>query len=134
MEQRFRLQGGENSVMFHFIRLCELQPDSAIPRIKEHLAAAYQRLRAHDGHFLGPNLKVAEAISAGCEFLLSKYPELSEEHKRLVVGAIRYFVIHLDATPDTKPVVGLDDDVLVLNHVIEKIGLEYPFIDVDDYS
>ena len=128
MTHRFQLPSGEKSIEARFIKLCELQPDSALPNIREHITSALGNLRSQNKAFLGPNLKLAEAIAYGCNQLLDAYPKLTEEHKQLAIGAIRYFLVHMDTLPDSKPLVGLDDDALVLNHVIEQAGLKIGFV------
>ena len=46
----------------------------------------------------------------------------------MVIGAVRYFIVHMDTMPDTTPVVGLEDDQLVLNHVLEKLSMDSDYI------
>ena len=129
MSLRFKLPTGQDSIEARFSKLCEFQPESALPNIREHIASALESLRSQNKAFLGPNLKLAEAIAASCNKLVDAYPALSNEHKRLAIGAIRYFLVHMDTLPDSKPLVGLDDDALVLNHVIEQTALKIGFVE-----
>lgn len=45
-----------------------------------------------------------------------------EEQRRLVQAAVRYFVLQEDAESDLDSVLGLDDDVEVLNAVLKHLG------------
>ena len=113
-----------DSIKPKFEELCEIQSNDYIDAMLQHVDSALAHLQSFKNEFLGPNFDLAEQLASRCKKLLNVYPELKEEDKRLVVGAVRYFVIHLDNLPDSTPVVGLDDDALVVNHVLETLNLK----------
>jgi uncharacterized membrane protein YkvA (DUF1232 family) len=92
----------------------------------EHLRAA---VRAHLEALTAAQRKsellaldLAEALASRLDGLLAGSRALSVEHRAAVLGAARYFVSADDAVPDAQSCTGLDDDVLVFNHVVVMIG------------
>jgi uncharacterized membrane protein YkvA (DUF1232 family) len=75
-------------------------------------------------------LVLAEEIAARCFFLLDRYAAAETEHRRLIVGAISYFVIDDDGAEDEGFATGFDDDARVINYVLEELGIDDQFIDV----
>jgi uncharacterized membrane protein YkvA (DUF1232 family) len=67
-------------------------------------------------------LDLAEVLAERLDGLLAGAGALSVEHRAAVLGAARYFVSAEDAVPDAQACTGLDDDVLVFNHVVDMIG------------
>jgi uncharacterized membrane protein YkvA (DUF1232 family) len=67
-------------------------------------------------------LDLAEALASRLDGLLAGSRALSVEHRAAVLGAARYFVSADDAVPDAQSCTGLDDDVLVFNHVVVMLG------------
>jgi uncharacterized membrane protein YkvA (DUF1232 family) len=65
---------------------------------------------------------LAEAIARRLTGLLDELEKFSMEHLQLVLAAARYFISDNDHRPDTNDAMGLDDDLLVLNHVLTAIG------------
>lgn len=125
---RYPLPTGANSIAAKFAALCERYPADFVPTMRDHIADALKMLDTHAHKFLGPNMKAATALAACSNKLLDTFAALSKDHQLLVVGAIRYFIVHMDSVPDTTPIVGFDDDMLVMNHVLERLGM-YEFID-----
>jgi len=76
------------------------------------------------------DIRKAEAIADRCKLLLSKYNTLDEEHRKLVVGAVRYFATLEDAFATGTFASGLVDDAKVMNYVLEEIGIEGQFIEI----
>lgn len=76
------------------------------------------------------NRKLAEQAINVTRNLLDSYSTMNDEHKALAIGGIRYFLTETDAVPVDEFASGLDDDVAVLNHVLEELGLEDLYIKV----
>ena len=106
-----------------FEKLCEECPASYIPTAREHVANAYEKLQTLGDEFLGPNLRTAKALTERCNMLFDRYQKLDSEDRKIAIGAVRYFIVSVDAMPDSLTIVGLDDDVMVMNLVMEKLGL-----------
>lgn len=66
--------------------------------------------------------KVLQGLIAGCRALLDT--EWDEESRRLVQGAVTYFLLEDDEEPDLDSVAGLDDDAEVFNAVARALGRE----------
>jgi hypothetical protein len=66
---------------------------------------------------------LAQALCGASNKLLGSLNERSPEStRRLVQGAVRYFVLEDDADSDLDSILGLDDDALVMNAVMNKLG------------
>lgn len=78
------------------------------------------RLAARRNEFL--DVAAAERLGATLVALLDQYPTYPEQHQALIAGAARYFAREQDVDPDTTSLLGLDDDALVLNFVLDAIG------------
>ncbi len=107
-----------------FEPLCEvLSPEDAralVPSIKEH-ARAIQAAQA-ENEFL--DAETGEKISNALVALLMDYERYSDEQKRLVVGAARYFIDSQDAEGDLTSILGCEDDAEVLNYVVKQLNRE----------
>lgn len=65
---------------------------------------------------------MARAIGGGCLKLLSSVKDTtSEQTRRAIQAAVRYFIIEDDAESDRESVIGLDDDAEVLNAVLRHL-------------
>jgi uncharacterized membrane protein YkvA (DUF1232 family) len=77
------------------------------------------------------DLKTAREVASRCRLLLEHYEEFSDHEKSLVAGAVRYFVIDDDPLSDEIFATGFDDDAMVVNHVLEQLGIDGMFIELD---
>lgn len=68
------------------------------------------------------DLALAKRLGNVLRQLLSKLNDYPEEHRCLIVGAVRYFLHNKDAQNDLASVLGFDDDTAVLNFVLQEIG------------
>jgi len=87
-------------------------------KIQTHLSKFEDALAYNE--FL--DIDTAKKIARVFDILLSQFEGFSESKKTLIFGATQYFVDDLDAQPDTQSILGLDDDVAVLNFVLDEIG------------
>ncbi len=71
--------------------------------------------------FLGPDLQIAQSLFETSRRLLESYESYPSEKQALIIGAVRYFIMHRDSLPDAHPIAGLDDDLAVFNYVTERL-------------
>lgn len=76
------------------------------------------------------NLPLAEEIAARCFLLLDHFERCDAEKRRLIMGAISYFVVDGDGAEDDSFATGFDDDAKVVNYVLQQVGIEDQFIDL----
>jgi len=67
-------------------------------------------------------IDLAEAMVSGLHVLLDALASFSLDEQTAVVGAALYFISDTDELPDMETILGLDDDVLVFNHVVALVG------------
>ena len=67
------------------------------------------------------DIKTAKQVVGVINELLDQFEGFDDKDKALIFGAVQYFVQNRDMQSDTT-VLGLDDDVLVLNYVLDEIG------------
>lgn len=103
---------------------CEELSVERIEMLQRELIAAVEAMRTRDDAQAGRlNIAFVEALRDRSELLLSRYAEFTPAQRKLAIGAIRYFVSPDDPVCDTTFASGLDDDVRVMNHVLEELGL-----------
>ena len=113
-----------------FKRLCVAVPVEKIAQIKSDLDNCMEQMRAEAPEKPNLDIKLADEIGKRCHFLLDRYSELEKKDQALVMGAVRYFVYDDDPFPDGTFATGLDDDATIVNHVLEKLGIEDQFIEI----
>jgi hypothetical protein len=59
-----------------------------------------------------------------CNYLLDRYNDYPEKLKKLIIGAVRYVAISDDPFDDGTFATGFFDDMRIVNHVLEKLGIE----------
>lgn len=114
---------GNKAALEKFERLAEVYPVDYVPEMRRLLDETMVRFPPERTQFFGPNLSLAWSLEEKCRLLFSKYPSLSASDRALAVGAIRYFIVGMDAHPDTEALHGLDDDLFIMNMVLEKLSL-----------
>jgi len=107
-----------------FEEMCEALPReeawALAPAVRDHARAVRSAQKANE--FLDAD--TAEQIASALIAILMDYDSFKDDHKRLIIGAIRYFVTSQDAEADLTSILGFEDDALVLNYVLEIIGRE----------
>jgi uncharacterized membrane protein YkvA (DUF1232 family) len=68
------------------------------------------------------DIDTAERIAGVLIGLLKNHHRYEVAQRPLIVGAARYFIEANDVDPDTGSLLGFDDDVIVLNFVLDRIG------------
>lgn len=97
-----------------------LEPDAlrdALSAYRQQIQVEAERRELFD-HALG--LKVA----GGCEALLGRWEELSEEGRTVAQAAVQYFLRQHDGEDDFESVTGFDDDAAVLNAALVQLGFD----------
>lgn len=105
-----------------FGKLAVSVPEESLSELRDGMRLHLQTAERH----LGPapmNLALIERMTAALETALNAYGSLSEAHRALLVGAIRYFKENDDAANDLDDPLGFDDDLAVINAVLIEIGL-----------
>jgi hypothetical protein len=110
-----------------FESFCEVLPAQDLSFLDGQLSAFKQRVsQAHKTP--DRTSRLGEELYLRASLLLRLYTSFPKASQSLAVGAIRYLVRRTDGIDDDHPVRGLDDDVDVMNHVLERIGLADQFI------
>jgi len=119
-----------NTVIPAFRGLCREIPLEQIDEVRREVEQALAEMKGRAAERPNLNLLLAEEITARCFLLLDHYSAAEPEHRRLIIGAISYFVIDDDGAEDEGFATGFDDDAKVINHVLEELGIEGQFIDL----
>lgn len=114
-----------------FRNLCESLPVENVLAYKDEIENELVsiRERAKENSFI--NVALAEKLSEKCHLLLDIYEQYDRKKQALMVGAIRYFALANDSFSEEDFASGFDDDAKVMNHVLEELGIEDQFIDLD---
>lgn len=128
--QRYKLPKFPDTVIPSFRSFCEALPESDIPQVREELQECVAKIESEGDENRLIDRKRLQALSRVSHYLLDRYEQYSETDRALVIGAVRYFVFIDDPLPDDAFSTGLDDDAMVMNHVLEQLGEEDLFIDV----
>jgi hypothetical protein len=101
----------------------ELRPVHALVKeVKTYQQAISQRSTVRHAD-VDPTLANALA-DASMKLLTTIKDDTTDERRRLIQAAVRYFVIEDDADSDLDSILGLDDDAEVLNAVMKHLGHE----------
>ncbi len=105
-----------------FAPMCTVLSPAEAADLRRAVLAHVERIRSAltTNEFL--DVATADRIGNVLTGLLDNYARQSEAHRALIVGAARYFVETHDTEPDLTSLLGFDDDVQVLNHVLDTIG------------
>jgi len=119
--RKYPLPKFPRTVVSQFQEFCEELPDERVEEFLPEVAECIEHFRELSTQFPILNMQLVERIGEVCVELLKIYPQCSPRHKKMIVGAIRYFASVEDSLSETTYASGLDDDVRVLNHVIEDL-------------
>jgi hypothetical protein len=128
MRQRFPLPDSPSQVKAGFDKLCRAYPPDQIYMFRIKVAERLQELEGSE-ELVGPNARLAGELAGRCNRLLDCYDELVPARRALAIGAVSYFIAKKDAVPDPTPIIGFDDDVAVMNHVLELLELPELYIE-----
>lgn len=104
----------EATRVFESLLSLQLQPSNLLDRqVDRHLADLEE---AHSrNEFL--DLATARGLARESHRLLALSPTATEADQRLIQAAVLYFVLDNDASPDSRLLMGLEDDAKVLQAV-----------------
>ena len=105
-----------------FNSLCILTLPAEIAELEEQVALHLAQIEAHHRHNEFLDVDLAGRLTAELLHLLERYSDYGAEQQQLITGAVRYFVHTNDVESDMHSILGMDDDVRVLNHVLTQIG------------
>lgn len=95
--------------------------DCDIEQLKHQVQAHLSKLESALAYNEFLDIKTAKHVVGVINELLDQFEEFDDKAKAHIFGAVQYFVQDRDMQSDTT-VLGLDDDVLVLNYVLDEIG------------
>lgn len=101
--------------------------DALRRRVDAHLDAA--EAAAAESAFV--DIQLARRIAASCQALLEASAAMPEAHRRLALGACRYFTASDDDEDDFDSIIGFEDDAEVVNHVAARIGRDDLIVELD---
>ena len=121
-QQAFFENGLPPDIQGRFDTLCLSPEDLDISHLAAQVSSHVDQIRQalEDNEFL--DVKSAEQLAKVVMWLISTIEDYPQEEQKLIVGAARYFVLEEDHLPDTKNLLGVDDDIKVINYVLERIG------------
>jgi hypothetical protein len=105
-----------------FAPLCEALPAPEAAQLKAAVAAHLEEVHRAVKPEAFLDLGLAVRMAAILDELLDHYASYAEPQQKLMVGAARYFAQTTDVEADTASVMGFDDDMEVLNHVLLALG------------
>ncbi len=94
-----------------------------VPRLRSELAEHLAQLKEHASTHEFIDLDTASLLNSVCHRLLDQLTESSsEDHRRMVQVAVRYFILDEDAESDLHSPIGFDDDARVVRAVAAAVG------------
>lgn len=111
-----------------FTGLCVAMPEKELPLLRDKVIETARDMYEHNAKEHSPDLKISYGLAEASHALLDLYPKLTEHQRTLAIGAVRFFIMRRDSVDDTKPTVGLDDDIAVMNYVLEEMGISNKFV------
>ena len=115
-----------------FLNLCEARSAEMLTEDRDRVAGHVSLMEA--AHALSPkiDIELARSIGSALEAMLTNPDELAYEERRLLAGAVEYFVLTGDSDDDMASPVGLVDDARVTNataHALNREDLLIPLVD-----
>ena len=127
---KYKLPKFPVSVVPAFRQLCREIPVDQVDAVRAEVERCIGTLRERAPERPNLNLPLAEEIAARCFVLLDRFPDYDVEKRKLVMGAVSYFVVDGDGAEDDSFATGFDDDARVMNYVLQQVGIEDQFIDL----
>lgn len=104
-----------------FPKLCEPIPDNEIDKVREAITQHFLNLQP-SAMFIKEEENLMQRVARCALALIDAHAGANHDHRALIGGAVSYVLQKVDFIPDEIPLIGLDDDVAVLNHVAEELG------------
>jgi uncharacterized membrane protein YkvA (DUF1232 family) len=132
-KKRFPLPKFPDYIPSGFNRLRETVSDEAAQALQLELFDYMGRVEKEKTEDPMVNLQLAREIAQVSSYLLEHYKDFGDKQKSLIVAGVRYFISDGDGVADFEFASGLIDDAQVINHVLEEVGVEDKFIEVDKH-
>ena len=114
-----------------FKAMCEtISEDAKLEELRQAVAAVLADVEQQVAAGQQVDVDSTRALADCCQFLLSRYHDFPPEQQALIVGAVRYFAVADDPFDDSTFASGLFDDKKVMNHVLERLGIEDRYLEV----
>lgn len=127
---KYKLPKFPVTVIPAFRQLCREIPAEQVDEVRAEVERCIGSLRERAPERPNLNLPLAEEIAARCFVLLDRFAESDGEARKLIMGAVSYFVVDGDGAEDDSFATGFDDDAKVINYVLQQVGIEDQFIDL----
>jgi uncharacterized membrane protein YkvA (DUF1232 family) len=105
-----------------FLGLCEARDAATLRRDADRIATHLNTITLFAAEDSLVDLKLAQSIAAALLELIVAADRLTFEQRRLVAGAIEYFVETGDAADDFRGLSGLEDDARITRAVCAAVG------------
>lgn len=113
-----------------FKRLCETLDDKAIAELRVAVESLEDDVNdKREGSQL--DCRSLMKLKDCCLMLLDRYKDYAPAEQALIVGAVRYVAVADDPLDDEIFASGLWDDKMIINYVLERIGLDAFYFPVD---
>ena len=119
--KRFPLPKFPPEVAPTFKRLCQRIDVEELPQLQSEIEATFRDIRANLDRL---DERLIDALEQRCQLLLESYLQADSRQQAMILGALRYVALQDDPLDDAEFASGRDDDVMVVNHVLEALGLE----------
>lgn len=127
---KYKLPKFPVSVIPAFRQLCREIAVEQVDEVRSEVERCLGLLRERAPERPNLNLPLAEEIAARCFMLLDRFGDCDLEKRKLIMGAVSYFVVDGDGAEDDSFATGFDDDARVINYVLQQVGIEDQFIDL----
>lgn len=128
-EKRYPIPAYPPSIMETFTLLLEsATPDMSVHHLEVELKRYRERLLNLKDRLGSHHFKTGLALYDRAMAILKPIDLCTREQRILVATAVEYVVREQDGIDDQRPVVGFEDDVKVMNHVLEELEMFSYFI------
>jgi hypothetical protein len=107
-----------------FRMLCGLVSQEELISLRESISLNLQDILDQSKENENIDPEAACQLADICNYLLDRYNDYPEKLKKLIIGAVRYVAISDDPFDDGTFATGFFDDMRIVNHVLEKLGIE----------
>jgi len=122
LKKKFPLPKFPPSVSVTFRSVCQELPLESLPELRTELNNFVNAVLSDPA--TKADLNSLRSLYDRALFLLDVYPDRTNKEQSLIIGAIRYFAAAKDSLPEIIFSTRFNDDIQVMNHVLEELGLE----------
>ena len=128
-KRQHKLPKFPDTVIPVFKQLCAVLDEGGIAELRksvDEVLAFHEKHHQEKGDF---DIRSAKALAECAYFLLEHYQDYPPKKQALLVGAVRYFAIAEDPFDETIFTSGFHDDAMVMNYVLEELGVTDRYIE-----